>query len=102
MAAHAAKPRWIKAKQRWTKPRPTPAHVRVEPHGERHPKLLVTLTRVGPRRVDPDNLGNAFKAVQDGVAMAFGIDDGDETAVEWRYVRAIGPYEVRCRVEVAE
>lgn len=38
----------------------------------------VTLTRVGPRKLDGDNLAGAFKAVRDSVADAYGVDDGDE------------------------
>jgi hypothetical protein len=46
--------------------------------------LAVTLTRIGPRRLDGDNLQRALKAVRDGVADALGVDDGDER-IEWRY-----------------
>jgi len=107
IAAQQPKPRWVKARvvggrlkpAHWTRPRGVPAHIRIEPYGERHPLLHVTLTRIGPRRVDPDNLANAFKAVQDGVAMAFGIDDGDETAVRWDYAQERGSYGVRVRIE---
>ena len=37
----------------------------------------VTLTRYGPRELDNDNLGGSFKALRDGIADAFGVDDGD-------------------------
>ena len=42
------------------------------------------ITRIGPRRLDGDNLQRACKAVRDGVADALGIDDGSE-AVTWAY-----------------
>jgi hypothetical protein len=38
---------------------------------------VVTLTRIGPRRLDSDNLANGFKAVRDAIAGVLGIDDGD-------------------------
>lgn len=109
VAARKPEPRWVKARvvggrlkpAHWTKPKGTPAHVRIEPWGERHPLLRVTLTYVGPRRVDPDNLANAFKAIQDGVAMAFGIDDGDETVVRWDHAQERGKHGVRVRIERA-
>lgn len=60
-------------------------------HGGRHHDALilsgglaVTLTRIGPKKLDTDNLARACKAVRDGVADALGVDDGDER-IEWRY-----------------
>lgn len=47
-------------------------------------KLRVTLTRVGARKLDPDNLAGGFKALQDGVADWLGIDDGSDR-IEWKY-----------------
>ena len=44
--------------------------------------VTVTLTRLGGRKLDPDNLANSFKHVQDGVAAWLGIDDGDIVGVE--------------------
>ena len=49
--------------------------LRIVRKGER---LRVLLVRVGPRKLDDDNLSSAFKAVRDSVAAYFGIDDGDE------------------------
>lgn len=37
--------------------------------------LTVCLTRVAPRALDDDNLRGALKAVRDGIADAFGLDD---------------------------
>ena len=45
--------------------------------------VKVTLTRCAPRKLDKWNLGSAFKAVIDGVADAYGVDDGDE---RWNFV----------------
>jgi len=47
-------------------------------------KISVRLTRVGPRRLDSDNLAAALKHVRDGVADALGVDDGDPR-LEWIY-----------------
>lgn len=62
--------------------------------------LTVTLTRIGPRRMDGDNNVGSFKHVQDSVAGFFGVDDGDRKAVRWRYAQKIGkPAEVRILVQ---
>lgn len=61
--------------------------------------LVVTITRVGKRRLDTDNLASAGKAVRDGIADALGIDDGDDR-VQWRYEQRIGAsYAVEIRIE---
>ena len=46
--------------------------------------VSVALKRIGPRRLDDDNLRGALKAVRDGVADALCIDDGS-AAVTWGY-----------------
>lgn len=59
--------------------------------------LEITLVRVKPRgpKTDSDNLQGAMKAIRDGIADAFGIDDGDETVAAWRYGQGKGPWGVR-------
>lgn len=47
-----------------------------------HFPVRVTLTRVG-RKVDQQNLGGHFKALIDGIADAYKVDDGDE---RWQWV----------------
>jgi hypothetical protein len=47
---------------------------------------VITLTRVGVKRMDTDNLASALKACRDGVAEWLGIDDGDPR-IEWRYAQ---------------
>lgn len=47
--------------------------------------VRVTIIRCGPRKLDVTNLGSACKAVVDGIADAYGVDDGDE---RWRWVFA--------------
>lgn len=66
----------------------------------RFPHLIrVTLTRIGKRYMDTDGLAASFKAVRDGIAQAFGIDDGADF-YEWRYEQEIGKeYAVRITIE---
>lgn len=54
----------------------------------------VTLTRIGPRKLDTDNLLGALKAIRDGIADRLGIDDGDKR-VTWIYQQEKGEYGVR-------
>jgi len=60
--------------------------------------VTVTLTRVGPRKLDGDNVQGALKAARDGVADALGVDDGSEEVL-WFYEQERGVYEVRVKVE---
>lgn len=60
----------------------------------------VILTRIGQKPLDPDNLANSFKHIQDGIADALGIDDGD-AQITWRYAQEKGkPKEYAVRVEI--
>jgi hypothetical protein len=52
--------------------------------GETARRFSITLTRIGVRALDGDNLQRALKAVRDGVADALGIDDGD-SRIDWQY-----------------
>lgn len=67
---------------------------------EKESAYRVTLTRVGPRRLDPGNFQGCFKHVQDGVADWLGIDDGDPR-IEWVYQQEQKPktYAVRIVIE---
>ena len=74
------------------------AHPKLWP---RVPKLpcVVTITRVGPRILDSDNLQGAGKHVRDEVARQIGVDDADPRIV-WRYEQERGKgYEVRVEIE---
>lgn len=51
--------------------------------------LTITLTRLGPRKLDSDNLASSCKAHRDGIADALGIDDGD-ARLEWVYQQERG------------
>lgn len=64
------------------------------------PPVTIVLTRIGKKLLDPDNLAGSFKGVQDGVAMALGVDDGDSEKVKWDYRQEIGKkYAVVARIE---
>lgn len=60
----------------------------------------ITLTRIGPRTLDDDNLASGFKAFRDGVADWLGIDDGDKR-LTWRYAQRKGkPKEYAAEVTI--
>jgi hypothetical protein len=59
----------------------------------------VTLTRVGPRKLDSDNLAGAFKFVRDQIAGLYGVDDGSPLYV-WQYGQEVGrEYAIRVAIE---
>lgn len=59
-------------------------------HKVPQPPVVVAMTRVGARKLDPDNLAGSFKHVQDAMADILGVDDGDESKVTWHYAQRIG------------
>ncbi len=61
-------------------------------------RFHVTLTRIGVRKLDGDNLQRSFKAIRDQVAETIGIDDGSEW-IEWKYAQEKGKYAVKVTVE---
>ena len=52
--------------------------------------VAVTLTRIGGKPMDGDNLQSSLKAIRDAVAALIAIDDGDER-ITWRYRQRSGP-----------
>lgn len=61
--------------------------------------MVVTLTRLAPKRMDCDNNVSAGKHVRDGVADWLGIDDG-HPGIAWRYAQeASKEYGVRVVIE---
>ncbi len=60
--------------------------------------LIVTITRIGPGRLDDDNLQGACKAVRDGIADSIGVDDGSDIYT-WVYRQEVGPYGVTVEVK---
>jgi hypothetical protein len=70
--------------------------------GARHPfpPYRITITRIGPRRLDSDGATISAKHVRDGISDCLGINDGDENAAEWIVLQEIGKaYGVRVRIE---
>src|SRR5690242_18788265 len=67
-----------------------------------HPlPCVVTITRIGPRPLDTDNLAISAKHVRDGIADRLGINDNDPR-VEWRYrqTKSERPKHYACMVEI--
>jgi len=61
---------------------------------------VVRLLRIGPKRLDSDNLAGSFKHVQDQIARLIGIDDGSPL-IKWEYEQvAVGKRIYQVRVEV--
>jgi len=52
-------------------------------------RLTVTLTRIGVKTLDTDNLAGGFKGTRDAVAAWLGIDDGS-SRIDWRYAQRTG------------
>ncbi len=59
----------------------------------------VTLTRVGKRLLDQDNLAGSLKGVIDAVARFFGVDDGPKGPIAWKYDQRLGDWEVEITLE---
>jgi len=41
--------------------------------------IMVSLTRIAPRKMDCDGCTASFKAIRDGIADKLGVDDGSES-----------------------
>ena len=59
--------------------------------------LVVHITRVGPRKLDGDNLQSACKYVRDMIAYIVGTDDGSPLYT-WDSSQRIGPYSVEVEI----
>lgn len=59
--------------------------------------VTITLTRMGPRELDDDNLAYAFKSIRDEVANWLGVDDADKR-LSWRYAQVKVREKTRRRV----
>jgi hypothetical protein len=69
-------------------------------HAKNAGRFEITITRIGAKYLDPDNLANSSKHVQDGIADAIGIDDGSPR-LTWFYAQVKGrPKEYAVRVEI--
>jgi hypothetical protein len=75
---------------------------KIQPFCEQFRKgAVVTITRVGPRKLDSDNCVGSAKFVRDSIAKLIGIDDGSDL-IEWRVDQDKGPYAVRVRIETRD
>jgi len=61
------------------------------------PPLLITITRVGPKKLDDDNLAISCKYVRDEIARTVGIDDGSPLYT-WIYKQRAGKYGVEVEI----
>jgi hypothetical protein len=87
LAFGASRPCWMDTMMTGTGCTPVPGKAWREP-------LTITLTRDGGNKLDSDNLASCFKAVRDGIARYYGVDDGDETKLTFAYKQRPGG---RCR-----
>lgn len=63
---------------------------------------VVTLTRIGKRKLDSDNLASSFKYVRDQIASTMGVDDGSDL-YRWCYDQRIGKeYGIEIDIEPVE
>ena len=61
--------------------------------------LLITITRIGPHKLDDDNVASACKYIRDEIARAVNVDDGSPLYT-WRCEQRTGKYGVD--VEITE
>lgn len=62
---------------------------------------VVTLTRIGPKLLDTDNLAGSWKWVQDEIARLIGVDDGNTNLLRFEYQQeATGKRKYAVRIEV--
>ncbi len=64
-------------------------------------KLVVTMVRISPRKLDSDNLAFAFKGCRDQVAEQLGINDNDP-CIAWHYEQETGPQAIRIALACVE
>lgn len=70
------------------------------PHAMLVLPCTVTITRVGPRKLDDDNLATAAKNLRDGIADRLGCKDNDPR-IRWQYAQARGqPKQFACRITI--
>jgi len=62
---------------------------------------VVTLTRIGPRKIDDDNLANGCKGIRDAIAHELDVDDGDSRITFHYDQEVIGKREYGVRVKIS-
>lgn len=60
-------------------------------------RLIIVMTRIGPKGLDSDNLARSCKSLRDGVADWLERDDGD-SSLTWLAQAERGPYAARIEV----
>lgn len=60
------------------------------------PPMVVIITRLGPRRLDDDNLAASCKYIRDQIAEEVGLDDGSPLYT-WVYLQRVSK---TCAVEI--
>lgn len=61
----------------------------------------VTLTRIGPRKLDGDNLQSSLKFCRDAIAKKLGVDDGSPE-INWQYAQMpTGSRDYAVKVEIS-
>lgn len=62
---------------------------------------VVTMTRIGKRALDDDNLSGSFKAIRDQIAKCMNTDDSPGSNVKWLYEqRKSKDYSIHIHIEV--
>ncbi|MDE2106222.1 MAG: hypothetical protein KGL39_53880 [Patescibacteria group bacterium] len=93
---------WVLAKQRNREKLVVGAHARAAiGRGQIDPPYLVTFTRYSKsaRGLDSDGLQGAFKYARDTISALLGVDDGEQSKIQFVYRQERGPFAVRVRVE---
>ena len=68
-------------------------------HLSHRPPDVVQLMRLGPKLLDDDNLRGALKAIRDGIAKVWHVDDGPCGPIAWEYCQGrTREYSVRVRI----
>lgn len=63
---------------------------------------VVKLTRIGPNRMDDDNLIRSCKGIRDILALKLGADDGDTDKIRFEYAQMpIGSRSYGLKVEIS-
>lgn len=62
--------------------------------------LIVTLSRIAPRKLDSDNHVGSCKHTRDGIADYFGVNDRDEDKIKWLYGEQVRDDKYGVKVEI--
>ncbi len=65
------------------------------------PPMTITMTRLGGKGLDSDNLAGAFKAVRDALCRWLSLDDGDKR-LRFLYKQKPGKMEPGIRIDIKE